>query len=323
MGDIVVKLDGGSPDAKISESASSTPSVRGYQAYILTLLLIPFTFLVSSIVIVRSASFPVDSADPFLLNLDHAFDLKHADCGVVIFGDSTALTGIDPITIERYTGLKTCNIAQTRSTLEILGLFALDEYLKKNASPKYLVMQFSPETFAHDGKNFFWPEGLTLLLRKKSVLEALPVLLAHPVESYNFAIWAIKAKVRTAFHTPPDFAAMEAIFQSHNGLLILPKPPQTGCSNDPPYGPPNISWVRMLRERYALNNTRVLINVSPLPACAPNAARIAAATSNVTDNSLTQLPVGLFCDLDRHLTLEGAELSSSSIGRQILSLQKR
>src|ERR1700680_1216284 len=104
MGDIVVKLDGGSPDDKISESASTTPSVRGYQAYILTLLLIPFTFLASSIPIVRSASFPVDSADPFLLNLDHAFDLKHVDCGVVIFGDSTALTGIDPITIERYTG---------------------------------------------------------------------------------------------------------------------------------------------------------------------------------------------------------------------------
>ena len=323
MGDTVANRDGGFLDVKIPENTLRPPSARKIQAYILALLLLPFAFLASSIPIVRSASFPIVSADPFLLNLDYAFNLKHADCGVVIFGDSTALTGIDPITIERYTGLKTCNIAQSRSALEVVGLLALDEYLKKNASPKYLVMQFSPETLSHDGKNFFWPEGLTLQLRKKSVLDALPLMLRHPVEFYNFAIWAIKANVHATFHPPPDFTSTEAIFHSHNGLLILPKAPQTACSSNPPYAPPKLSWIRMLRERYTLNNTRVLINVSPLPACAPNAARIAADIGDVTDNSLAQYPIGLFCDLDRHLTLEGAEFSSLSIGRQILTLQNR
>jgi hypothetical protein len=322
MGDLAVNR-GGSLDEKISESFSSPGSSCKYQAYILLLLLIPFIFLASSLIIVRAASFPVVSADPFLLNLDYAFNLKHVDCDVVIFGDSTALTGIDPKTIEKYTGLKTCNIAQSRSALEIVGLLALDEYLEQNAPPKYLIMQFSPETLAHDGKNFFWPEGLTLLLRRKSVFEALPRLLAHPVQSYNFAIWAIKAKVHAVFHPPPDFTSMDAIFHSHNGLLILPKAPQTTCSSNPPYAPPKLSWVRMLREKYTVGNTRVLINVSPLPTCAPNAGRIAAAVSNVTDNTLTRYPIGLFCDLDRHLTLEGAEFSSLSIGRQILAPQNR
>lgn len=323
MGDIAANRGGEFEDGKISDSAGPRPSKGRYQAYILALLLIPLAFLGSSILIVRSTSFPVVSADPFLLNLDYAFDLKHVDCEVVIFGDSTALTGIDPTTIERYTGLKTCNVAQSRSALEIIGLFALDEYLKENAAPKYLVMQFSPETLAHDGKNFFWPEGLTLLLRKKSFVEALPVLLAHPVETYNFAIWAIKASVNATIHRLPDFRSTEAIFRSHNGLLILPKAPQTACTSNPPYAPPKPSWVRSLREKYTLNNTRVLIDVSPLPACAPNAARIAADVGGVTDNSLAQFPIGLFCDLDRHLTLEGAEFSSSSIARQILAAQSR
>ena len=312
MGDSAVKLD-----------ASSPPSTRVLQAYILGLLLIPLTFLASSIPIVRSASFPVESADPFLLNPDYAISLKHADCEVVIFGDSTALTGIDPLTIERFTGLSTCNIAQSRSTLEILGLSALDEYLEDSAPPKFLVMQFSPETFAQDGKNFFWPEGLTMLLRRKSVVEALPVLLMHPTQSYNFAVWAIKAKVNAALHGVPDFTTTQAIFHSHRGLLILPKAPQTACTGDPPYVAPKVSWVQRLREKYARNSTRVLINVSPLPDCAPNAAQIAAGTSNVTDNSLAQYPIGFFCDLDRHLTLEGAVFSSTAIGRQILSLQRR
>lgn len=97
MEDIAVHRDGEFQDEKISESAGPQPSKGRYQAYILALLLIPLAFLGSSILIVRSASFPAVSADPFLLNLDYAFDLKHADCAVVIFGDSTALTGIDPM----------------------------------------------------------------------------------------------------------------------------------------------------------------------------------------------------------------------------------
>src|SRR5258708_17281497 len=66
------------------------------QAYVLLMLIIPALFLASSIPIVRSQSFPLESGDPFLLNSDYAFSLKHVDCEVVIYGDSTALTGLDP-----------------------------------------------------------------------------------------------------------------------------------------------------------------------------------------------------------------------------------
>jgi hypothetical protein len=295
--------------------------LRMYQVYILILLAIPLVFLVSSIPIVRSASFPIESADPFLLNLDYAFNLKHVDCDVVIFGDSTALTGIDPTVVERTTGLKTCNIAQAQSMLKILGFVALDTYLKNNTAPKYVVMQFAPETLAWDSKNFFWPEGLTLLLRRKAVLEVLPLFASHPVESYNFALWAIKAKLKALLYPLPDFSSTERIFHTRDGLLILPKPPQTRCVKNSPYMAPKLSWVRMLREKYSEDGTRVLINVSPVPTCAPDAAQIASDTSNVTDNSLQLFPIGFFCDLDRHLTLEGAERSSLDIGRQILSLK--
>jgi hypothetical protein len=287
--------------------------------YVFLMLVIPAIFLASSIPIVRSHSFLAESGDPFLLNADYAFSLKHVDCEVVIYGDSTALTGLDPTVVSNDTGLKTCNIAQSQSILEILGMSALDTYLQNNAAPKFIVMQFAPDTLSRGRSDFFWPEGLTLLLRKRSLLEALPTFLRHPVRAYQFSIWAIKAKVSSLVHPPFDFAATEAIFHAHDGLTILPKPPQTRCYNDKAFVQPTVGWVHGLKEKYAKNGTWVLVNVSPLPTCSPIASLAATGTLGVTDNSLPLYPVRLFCDIDRHLTLEGAERASRELSDQLLS----
>jgi hypothetical protein len=313
-----------------AEVASATPhstadakplqasSARRYRLYFLAVVLIPTLFLLSSIPIVRTASFPAESRDPFLLNLDYAFSLKHVDCAIVIFGDSTALTGLDPVTVERTTGLKTCNIAQSQSILEILGPLALDTYLQNNAPPKYLVLQLAPETLAR--ADFFWPEGLTLLLRKKSIAAALPLLLRHPVQFYGFAIWAIKAKLKALTGSVEGFAATQAIFHARRGLLVLPKSPQTQCTRSAPYVPPVGSWVQTLREKYSVNGTRVLVYVGPVPSCDQNAKLIAANSADVADRPLTVYPIGLFNDLDRHLTLAGAERWSVELGQDIRDL---
>jgi hypothetical protein len=308
--------DVSSSDIEDKSLYSPTNRLR-FQAYVFLMLLIPALFLASAIPIVRSKSFPVESGDPFLLNPDYAFSLHHVDCDIVIYGDSTALTGLDPTIVSRATGLKTCNIAQAQSIVQILGMLALDTYLKNNAPPKYIVMQFAPETLSRGRNDFFWPEGLTLLLRKRSLFEALPTLIRHPAQAYNFSVWAIKAKVASLIKPPSDFASTEAIFRSHGGLLILPKSAQTHCSNDVPYIQPTADWVHGLKDKYAHHGTRVLINVSPLPTCSPVAGRVAADTRNMTDNSLSLYPIGLFCDLDRHLTLEGTERASLELAAQL------
>jgi len=307
-----------SADIEDNSFKSTTAHLR-FQAYALLMLIIPALFLSSSIPIVRSKSFPAESGDPFLLNPDYAFSLKHVDCEVVIYGDSTALTGLDPTVVSRATGFKTCNIAQARSIVGILGMLALDTYLRNNVPPKYIVMQFAPETLSGSKSNFFWPEGLTLLLRKKSLFEALPTFIRHPVEAYHFSIWAIKARVASFIKPPIDFASTEAIFRSRGGLLILPKFAETHCLNDIAYVQPTVDWVHSLKEQYSRNGTRVVINVSPLPTCSPIAALVAAGTRNVTDNSLSLYPIGLFCDLDRHLTIEGAERASLELAEQLLA----
>ncbi len=304
---------------------TTTPTViarRRYELFLLVLVGLPAIFLLSSIVIARSSAFPKEAGDPFLLNPDYVLSLDHADCGILIYGDSTAATGIDPVVVTQATGLKTCNIAQSQSILEVVGPVALDTYLKNNQPPKYLVIQLAPETLSRK-QDFFWPEGLTMLLRRRPLPIALFTMVRHPVESYNFALWAVRTRILASFYPLPDFRKTEAIFSSHSGLLILPKPPESACIHDVAFAPPVPAWVDQLRQRYSVNGTKVLINIAPLPDCAKDVQRIADSMKNITDNSLEVYPIHLFCDLDRHLTMEGAERSSQQIAKQILALEKR
>lgn len=301
--------------------AASRPKDRryrfGYLAYVLTLIAIPALFLLSAIPIVRSASFPADSADPFLLNPDYAASLKHADCAVVVFGDSTAETGIDPTVVARTTGMKTCNISQAQSVIEIVGMAALNTYLSDNAPPKVIVFQFDPETLSRGYPNFFWPEGLTLLFRQQSLSASLPVAIRHPIRFYQFALWAIKQKLLAQIHPPPAFASMQQEFRARQGLLTLPKPSESACLAHPQFFPPTASWIADLRRRYSRPGTRVFVDIAPVPQCESDAGRIAAAVSGVTDDSLSLYPIADFNDLDRHLTLQGAQRRSLEISRQI------
>ena len=297
---------------------------RSLQLYVLLLLIIPFAFLASAVPIVRSPSFPAEAGDPFLLHPDYPYSLKNVACDVLVAGDSTASSGVDPTVIQRTTGLRTCNIAQSQSILRVTGFSALDTYLRNNAPPKFLILQLAPETFAHEREDFFWAEGFTLLFRTRSVAAAIPVVARHPVQAFRFALWAIKAKISALRGVSPgDFTITEESFRSRGGLLMLPKPPQTHCTNVQPFLPPTQSWVQDLRRRYSVNGTRVLIEVSPIPSCAPNSEVIRAGTRDVADNVVAVYPIDLFCDIDRHLTLAGAERWSTDLGRQILTLTQK
>ena len=70
---------------------------------------------------------------------DAIFGMRDRDCDVLIFGDSTAMTGINPDVVERNTGFKTCNIAVTNSVLAVTHNLTLNRYLANNAKPRVLL----------------------------------------------------------------------------------------------------------------------------------------------------------------------------------------
>ena len=118
--------------------------------------------------VARSPTFLQQVMTPYVQVQEYSLRLDHADCDIVIYGDSSAMTAADPSTIEAMTHLKTCNIAQVQSIVAVFGVLPVDLYLRRNHPPRYLVIQLAPETLFR-----------THLLNKIHPLDPLTYLLRH------------------------------------------------------------------------------------------------------------------------------------------------
>jgi hypothetical protein len=56
-----------------------------------------------------------------LRNIGYSRTLHHADCQVVLTGDSSALTGLDPQAVMRVTGMTACNVAEGGTITAVTG----------------------------------------------------------------------------------------------------------------------------------------------------------------------------------------------------------
>ena len=67
------------------------------------IVLLPCLMVLLAFPIARTAEFALRSQDLYLTNLGYGLTLDHAKCDVMIYGDSSALTGVDPAVIEEHT----------------------------------------------------------------------------------------------------------------------------------------------------------------------------------------------------------------------------
>lgn len=162
--------------------------------YCWLVVLLPLLAIPAFILLGKSDFFLHHGASIWVQANDSTFNMRHRDdCDVLIYGDSTAMTGINPAVVERETGLRTCNIAVTNAVLAVTGNLTLDRYLVQNEKPKLLIVQLSPDDFQQE--NLVWAhtiyaEGLLELLRHGAPDESRHVLLTHPHESVSFAGYA-------------------------------------------------------------------------------------------------------------------------------------
>lgn len=296
--------------------------------YCLMVVLLPLLAVPAFIALGRSDFFVHHGASVWVQENDAVFDMQNRDCDVLVYGDSTAMTGIDPEVVSQSTGFKTCNIAVTNAVLAVTGNLTLDHYLKQNARPKVLVIQLSPDDFQQENrvwKHTIYAEGLLEQLRHGSPEESRRVLLTHPHEAVSFAgyaagfsaYYAIKDIWFRTTHLRPE----EDQVQVRNGFFTPPAPPRTYC--DPAAKLTDRSsgaFSRMLaddfRSTYTPRSSIVLVDVAPIPSCDNNLAAYASELNGVTSNSLQALPIGMFND-GRHYTARGSLVVSSMIARQV------
>lgn len=297
--------------------------------YCLLMVLLPLLGIPASIRLGGSDFFLRHGASVWVQSNDQVFNIRDRDCDVLIYGDSTAMTGINPDVIERNTGYRTCNIAVTNSVLAVTGNLTLDTYLRRNRRPRVLLVQLSPDGFQPESYSWgqtVYAEGLVELLRHGSPAQTRSVLLSHPRQAFAFAGYAagftaysfLKDLFFEATHLRPE----EDTVTIRNGFFTPPAPASLQCEPGAVFSNPGRSGtfsqalVQDFRKRYAARSGVVLVNVAPIPACDQNLAAFSSELNGVTANPVTPLPVGLFND-PRHYTAVGSAVVSRLVAQEL------
>ena len=303
--------------------------------YCVLLLVIPVLAVLGCIRLGYSEFFLRHGASIWVQSNDAVFDMRDRDCDVLIFGDSTAMTGIDPERVERNTGFKTCNIAVTNSVLAVTHNLTLDHFLANNPKPRVLLIQLSPDGFQPQSSTWtttVYPEGMLELLRHGSPGQSRRILLHHPQEAVAFAGYAagfsLYAAVKTFWYHLSSIRPDEDSVTIHNGFFTPPSPARKSCEPAVPLSNPGAGGksarqvVDEYQRKYADASRVVLVNVAPIPSCDRNLAAFSSQLNGVTSNALLPLPVGLFNDT-RHYTADGSALVSRLVSEELNEVADR
>jgi hypothetical protein len=307
-----------------TEQRAADPAVL----YCLLVVLLPLLAIPAFIGVGKSDFFLHHGASVWVQANDAIFNMQDRNCDVLIYGDSTAMTGIDPEVVDRQTGFRTCNIAVTNAVLAVTGNLTLDHYLQQNARPKMLIVQLSPDDFQQENRvwnHTIYAEGLLELLRHGSTEAGRRVLLSHPREAVAFAGYAAGFSAYYAikdvwFHTT-HLRPEEDQIQVRNGFFTPPSPARTYCDaaeklTDRSSGAFPRAIASDYRNNYSDRSDIVLVDVAPIPSCDDNLAAYSSELKGVTSNSLQSLPIGLFND-GRHYTAFGSKVVSTLVARQV------
>jgi hypothetical protein len=298
-------------------------SLSAVRFFSLVLVGLPVLLLAAAIPIARSHWFMEHAVPPYLRMLDAESDIHDRHCDVLIFGDSTALTGLMPWVVQQDTGLTTCSVAQTKGSIGVNGLRFLREYLERNPAPRVLVLAFSPEDWRpiHTWSEVAYSEGVLQLVRHDSVRSYLPILLHHPSETIGFATFVYKSTLES-IATHGRSATWPRSGSVRDGHMTLPASAESRCLTTPTTVPgpsftPVPDYARSLRREFTTSATSVLLVAPDIPDCDPMRDFFALLLNPVLDRPVATQPIGDYNDLDRHFTRAGAELFSSQVAQLI------
>jgi len=295
--------------------------------YCLIVILLPLLAIPVFIGLGKSDFFLHHGASAWVRANDDIFNLQGRNCDVLVYGDSTAMTGINPAVVSRETGFKTCNIAVTNAVLAVTGNLTLDHYLQQNEKPKMLIVQLSPDDFQQENRAWrhtIYAEGLLELLRHGSPEEGRRVLLTHPHEAVAFAGYAAGFSayyaIKDMWFRTTRLRPEEDQIQVRNGFFTPPSPARTYCDTAAALHDGSREFPRSVADDYingySDRSAVVLVDVAPIPACDANLAAYSSELEGVTSNSLMSLPIGAFND-DRHYTAGGSQIVSTLVARQV------
>lgn len=283
--------------------------------YVAVLCIFPFALILFTFWWVTTGSYIRHVPFPYIVDTGYGSRLQHADCDVVIDGDSTALVGVLPRIIEQRTGLKTCNIAEVAGIKLVNGMMVLDDYLAHNRRPQYLVFVFAPENLTHPSRWAFVSdfEGWFYRIRFHRDAAFWRRLTQDPNGTLANAELAFRDGIEFLPKRPlPPALAHER--DLNGGHVSEPGAPLTRCSGDTIYRTPDPAWLSSLRRTYGVGGTHVLIDAMPMPPCDEGLPFYRTHLAGLIDNAVDTLPIG---DYNSSGRLHTNELGTAALSNRI------
>ena len=300
--------------------APSAAQRRHLYLYALPFLLLPLILFTAAFYIIPSRWFAARAGNNYLANMAYASTIHDSRCQAIIYGDSTAMTGVNPALIERRTGLRTCNLAEYKGVTVVLGTRLLDRYLATNAPPKVLIFLFAPE---HLSQPSSWGgyafEAITLLVQTQPGSTTANLLARHPLDAFSWAEQGMRtALIHSRTHPIPDSATH--VREATAGQLPIAGPVETGCRPDPINEYADPAWVIALRARYTPRVPLVLIDATPSPTCDASLSYNRSVLSPIVDDvPYPAYPVSAYVHGTGHMNADGATMLSNMLADQILA----
>ena len=245
--------------------------------------------------------------------LEYAFVTADKNADVVIFGDSSALFGVDPLLLKARSGLNVINLPNTISSLPVTDDMSLRRYLARNAPPRLIVFYFAPWNLDYrtttDADTLF--EGEEMLARHGSARQLLAFLSAHPTEGalFPFRFYAANSlsiffsRLKVWHEDPPIVRG-----RGHTDLVVPPsKLMKSSCRfPDKLLHESRVDSALELGRKYSTADTKVMFFMAPVPKC-ENAdklpsdpyTRLAAKPPTIMDPGYYD-DDGYFIHVDRH-----------------------
>lgn len=256
------------------------------------------------------------------------------NCDVLLYGDSTALVGLDPSVIRSKTGLTACNIAESKLVMDLVGVnYPLDEYLAHNRPPEFLITAWAPGDFDLERPPSFdySADGYLYAFQYDRGSWLWRGMIRHPKDSLSFLVWVqgsilkhFLEKIIPGRSTESDERSLR---DSRNGLWHEPVSAQDACVDFPL--PPvasraeNAASVARFRQRYAGRTQHLVIDVTPIADCFQMGRESIPTLKGLSDNAPQLWPVSSFATMNIHMTPQGARRFSAQIADQINGIMQQ
>jgi len=309
------------------ESSLPSPPPRtriGFYAYLAPFVLVPLLIFAGALLIVPTRWFAMRSHSPYIPTVGYGSRLHNVNCPITIYGDSTAMVGVNPRLIQERTGLATCNISELIGMTMVFDTMVLDQFLANNPRPRMIVFLYAPENMdpqsQRNNPEMSKFEAIRYRFQQPNQLLGLMHVMRHPDDFFSWAERGARMSFSAIFAKPFPPSVRDARFKTL-GQFKLGDSDLLSCSYPSRPVAPNASWIQSLRSRYNRDGTTVLVDVMPIPNCDPDIAYFRHALSGLIDNQLETLPV---TDYDsgggggRHANARGSVPLSNMIADQIL-----